>query len=121
VAAAGGCRLGAGQVIAPRGFKEAWKSLYEAGWKQIAADQEWGRAGASRSADGSSSIRGTKIFISGGDHDLAENIVHLVLARVDGAPPGTKGLTLFIVPKIRPNADGSLDQPNEVAAANIEH
>ena len=55
---------------------------------------------ATRNADGSYTIRGTKIFISGGDHDLAENIIHLVLARVDGAPAGTKGLTLFIVPKI---------------------
>ena len=60
------------------------------------------------------SIKGTKIFISGGDHDLAENIVHLVLARVDGAPPGTKGLSLFIVPKMRINADGTLGEPNDV-------
>ena len=59
-------------------------------------------------------IRGTKIFISGGDHDLAENIIHLVLARVDGAPAGTKGLTLFIVPKIRVDADGTLGEPNDV-------
>ena len=59
-------------------------------------------------ADGTYNIRGTKIFISGGDHDLAENIIHLVLARVDGAPPGTKGLSLFIVPKLRVNADGTL-------------
>ena len=57
---------------------------------------------------------GTKIFISGGDHDLAENIVHMVLARIDGAPAGTKGLTLFIVPKLRVNADGSLGEPNDV-------
>ena len=55
---------------------------------------------ATRNADGSYTIRGTKIFISGGDHDLAENIIHLVLARVDGAPAGTKGLSLFIVPKL---------------------
>ena len=69
---------------------------------------------ATRNADGTYSIRGTKIFISGGDHDLAENIVHLVLARVDGAPAGTKGLTLFIVPKIRTDADGTLGEPNDV-------
>ena len=62
------------------------------------------RTTATRNADGSYDIRGTKIFISGGDHDLAENIVHLVLARVDGAPAGTKGLTLFIVPKLRIDA-----------------
>ncbi len=71
--------------------------------------------------DGSYAIRGTKIFISGGDHDLAENIVHLVLARVDGAPSGTKGLTLFIVPKIRQGAVGAFGEPNDVEVANIEH
>src|SRR4029077_16519709 len=66
-------------------------------------------------------IKGTKIFISAGDHDLAENVVHLVLARVEGAPAGTKGLTLFIVPKIRAGADGKLGKPNDVAVGNIEH
>jgi alkylation response protein AidB-like acyl-CoA dehydrogenase len=179
-----GCKLENGKVTTPTGFKQAWKSLYEAGWKSISLDPEWGGAGAptslqvmveemlsgsntafsmyaaltygaaevihafgtddqrklfcprmfngawsgtmcltepqagsdvgstkttaSRNADGSYSIRGNKIFISSGDHDLAENIVHLVLARVDGAPAGTKGLTLFIVPKMRPNDDGTL-------------
>ena len=162
-----GCRIEAGSVITPRGFKEAWKKLYEGGWKSISVPPEQGGAGAphsvqilveemlsganpafnmysglaygaaevidhfgtpeqkklyvermfpgiwggtmcltephagtdvgsaktsaTRNSDGSYSIRGTKIFISGGDHDLAENIIHLVLARVDGAPPGTKG------------------------------
>jgi hypothetical protein len=57
----------------------------------------------------------------GGDHDLAENIVHLVLARVDGAPAGTKGLTLFIVPKIRVVEDGTLGELNDVSVGNIEH
>jgi alkylation response protein AidB-like acyl-CoA dehydrogenase len=195
-----GCRVEAGGVVTPRGFREAWKSLYESGWKQLAVDEQWGGAGAphalqvlveemisgantafgmyaglafgaaeviasfgtpeqqalycprmfggqwggtmcltesqagsdvgsakasaSRRAgasDGSYAIRGTKVFISGGDHDLAENVVHLVLARVDGAPPGTKGLTLFIVPKLRPGADGSLGPPNDVTVASIEH
>jgi alkylation response protein AidB-like acyl-CoA dehydrogenase len=76
---------------------------------------------ATRNPDGTYAIKGTKIFISGGDHDLAENIVHMVLARIEGAPKGTKGLSLFIVPKIRVNADGSLGQPNDVATASIEH
>ena len=58
-------------------------------------------------ADGTLRIKGTKIFISGGDHDLADNIVHLVLARIDGAGPGTKGLSLFIVPRIRTSEDGT--------------
>jgi alkylation response protein AidB-like acyl-CoA dehydrogenase len=66
-------------------------------------------------------ISGTKCWISAGDHDLAENIVHLVLARIEGAPPGTKGLSLFIVPKVWVNDDGSLDGPNDVATGSIEH
>ncbi|MBX3192603.1 MAG: acyl-CoA dehydrogenase [Labilithrix sp.] len=76
---------------------------------------------ATRNADGSYSIRGTKIFISGGDHDLAENVIHLVLARVDGAPAGTKGLTLFIVPKMKIGADGSAAGPNDVTVGALEH
>jgi alkylation response protein AidB-like acyl-CoA dehydrogenase len=192
-----GCRLEGGHVFTPDGFKAAWTSLYEAGWKQLGVDPEWGGAGApqalqvlveemlsgantafqmysgltigaaevihafgtreqrqlycprmfggqwggtmcltepqagsdvgaaktsaSRHADGSFSIRGTKMFISAGDHDLTENIVHLVLARAPGAPAGTKGLTLFIVPKIRVTADGALGAPNDVTVANIEH
>ncbi len=66
-------------------------------------------------------IAGTKCFISAGDHDLAENIVHLVLARIEGAPQGTKGLSLFIVPKVWVNEDGSLGEPNDVSTASIEH
>ena len=66
-------------------------------------------------------ISGTKCWISAGDHDLAENIIHLVLARIEGAPAGTKGLSLFIVPKVRVNDDGSLGQPNDVATGSIEH
>jgi alkylation response protein AidB-like acyl-CoA dehydrogenase len=66
-------------------------------------------------------IKGSKCWISAGDHDLAENIVHLVLARIEGAPPGTQGLSLFIVPKIWVNEDGSLGKPNDVVTASIEH
>jgi alkylation response protein AidB-like acyl-CoA dehydrogenase len=197
VADAEGCKVVDGRVITPTGFKDAWKKLYEAGWKAIAVDAEYGGAGAphsmqvmveemisgantafamypglafgaaeviesfgtpeqkalycsrmyggqwggtmcltepqagsdvgsakttaSRNADGSYTIRGTKLFISGGDHDLAENVVHLVLARVDGAPAGTKGLTLFIVPRIRAKDDGALGELNDVQVANIEH
>ena len=187
-----GCKLKDGKVVTPTGFKDAWKKLYEAGWKAISVPPELGGAGAprsvqvlieemlsgsntafnmypglaygaaevieqfgtpeqkktycqnmftgqwggtmcltephagtdvgsaktsaSRNPDGSYSIRGTKIFISGGDHDLAENVIHLVLARVEGAPPGTKGLTLFIVPKIR--VDGT---SNDVSVGALEH
>src|SRR5262245_53634487 len=66
-------------------------------------------------------ITGTKCWISAGDHDLTENIIHMVLARIDGAPAGTKGLSLFIVPKIWVNEDGSLGEPNDVVTASIEH
>ena len=70
--------------------------------------------------DGIYKIKGTKIFISWGEHDLAENIIHLLLARVQGAPEGTRGLSLFIVPKIRVNPDGSLGQPNDVVCHKVE-
>jgi alkylation response protein AidB-like acyl-CoA dehydrogenase len=71
--------------------------------------------------DGSWRITGTKIFISWGEHDLAENIVHLVLARVPDAPPGTKGISCFIVPKYLVGDDGSLGERNDVACVSIEH
>jgi alkylation response protein AidB-like acyl-CoA dehydrogenase len=186
------CKLVDGQVIAPRGFKEAWKSLYEAGWRGLAIEERFGgqagpftlqsvaeeiMCGANTSfnmypaltqgaadvisnfgtpeqvatyctkmhngtwagtmcltesqagsdvgsastkavptGDGKYKITGTKIYISGGDHDLVPNIIHMVLARTPDAPAGTKGLSLFIVPKVR--LDGS---PNHVAVASIEH
>jgi alkylation response protein AidB-like acyl-CoA dehydrogenase len=72
-------------------------------------------------ADGSYKITGTKIFISAGEHDLAENIIHIVLARLPDAPKGTRGISLFIVPKFLVNADGSLGERNGVKAARIEH
>jgi hypothetical protein len=65
-------------------------------------------------------IRGTKIFISWGDHNLTDNIIHLVLARIEGAPEGVKGISLFVVPKVRVNPDGSLGKPNDVICTGIE-
>jgi alkylation response protein AidB-like acyl-CoA dehydrogenase len=192
-----GCHLENGAVTTPKGFKEAWKKLYEAGWKSIGVSSHFGGAGspktvqilveeflsgantaftmysgltygaaeviesfgtpeqqalycermfsgkwggtmcltepqagsdvgsartkATPNGDGTYNISGTKIFISAGDHDLAENIIHLVLARTPDAPAGTKGLTLFIVPKLRTDASGKLDGSNDVAVGNIEH
>ena len=192
-----GCKIENGNVVTPEPFKEAWNKLYEAGWKAIGIDPEFGGAGSPRSvqiiieellsgsnpafnmypglahgagevieqcgtkeqketfchnmfhgkwggtmcltephagsdvgsarttatknADGTYSIRGTKIFITGGEHDLAENVVHLVLARVEGAPAGTKGLTLFVVPRFKVNADGTLGGSNDVSVGAIEH
>jgi alkylation response protein AidB-like acyl-CoA dehydrogenase len=65
-------------------------------------------------------IYGQKIFITYGEHDLTENIVHMVLARIDGAPPGVRGISLFIVPKFWVNADGSPGARNDVNCASIE-
>jgi alkylation response protein AidB-like acyl-CoA dehydrogenase len=72
-------------------------------------------------ADGSYKISGTKIFISSGEHDLAENIIHLVLAKIAGAPDTVKGISLFIVPKFLVNEDGSLGERNGVSCGSIEH
>lgn len=194
-----GCRIENGRVITPEGFKDAWKQLYDAGWRSLGAPTEWGGQGAphalaavaeeiqcganaafnmysgltygavelliqcaseaqkkvfvppmmdgrwggtmcltephagsdvgsarttaTRNGDGTFSIRGTKIYISAGDHDLAyeDNVVHLVLARIDGAPLGTKGLSLFIVPRVRVNDDGTLGELNDVSLGSIEH
>lgn len=192
-----GCRLENGQAIVPKGFKEAWDKLYEAGWKTLGVSAEydgqgapkalfllaeefitgantsfsmypglahggaelvetfgtheqkekylhkmyhgtWGgtmcltepdagsdvgacRTKAVKNADGTYSITGTKMFISSGDFDMVENIIHMVLARVEGAPAGTKGLSLFIVPKMRINADGSSGESNDVQTAKLEH
>jgi hypothetical protein len=75
---------------------------------------------AVKNEDGTYSITGNKIFISSGEHDLAQNIIHPVLARIEGAPEGTKGISLFIVPKIWVNDDGSLGQPNDVVCTGVE-
>ncbi|PVY70723.1 hypothetical protein C8D92_10879 [Tamilnaduibacter salinus] len=79
------------------------------------------RSKAEPNSDGSYSITGTKIFISAGDHDMAENIVHIVLARLPDAPKGTKGISLFIVPKYLPGEDGSAGEKNAVSCGSIEH
>ncbi len=192
-----GCRIEDGQVKTPDGFKDAWKKLYEAGFKQLAGHHEFGGQGAPfavalcfeeilagsntafsmypglsqgvaevvasfgtpeqkkkyvqrlsdgtwagtmcltepnagsdvgaarsravKNADGSYSITGTKIFISGGDSDLADNVIHLLLARVEGAAAGTKGLSLFLVPKYKIGADCSSGDSNDVSVGGIEH
>ncbi len=188
-----GCVLKDGEIETPKGFKEAWKSLYDAGWRGLGVAEEFGGQGgpntlaltanemmsgantafnmypgltqgaaeviehfgtddqrksycknlytgvwggtmclteaqagsdvgasttkAVKQEDGRYKIEGTKIFISCGQHDLTSNILHMVLARTPGAPAGTKGLSLFIVP--RDNYDGS--GSNNVVCASIEH
>ncbi|MFJ1336960.1 acyl-CoA dehydrogenase C-terminal domain-containing protein [Pseudomonas caricapapayae] len=79
------------------------------------------RTKAEPQADGSYKVSGTKIFITGGEHDLTENIIHLVLAKLPDAPAGPKGISLFLVPKFMVNADGSLGARNPVNCGSIEH
>ena len=79
------------------------------------------RTKAEPQADGSYKVSGTKIFITGGEHDLTENIIHLVLAKLPDAPAGPKGISLFLVPKFMVNADGSLGARNAVSCGSIEH
>jgi alkylation response protein AidB-like acyl-CoA dehydrogenase len=192
-----GCRLDAGRVTTPPGFREAWRRLFELGFMAFTLPLEAGGFGgpyaigvilaelqsgantafnmyaglthgaadlletfaqpgvrarflpamvdgrlagtmclsephagsdvgatvtrARHLEDDVYAITGTKCWISSGDHDLTENIVHLVLARIEGAPPGTRGLSLFAVPRTWVNEDGSLAGPNDVTTLSIEH
>jgi alkylation response protein AidB-like acyl-CoA dehydrogenase len=88
---------------------------------QAGSDLAAVRTKADPQADGTYKIAGTKIFITWGEHDMAENIIHLVLARVAGAPEGVKGISLFVVPKFMVNADGALGARNDVHCVSIEH
>jgi alkylation response protein AidB-like acyl-CoA dehydrogenase len=87
---------------------------------QAGSDVGASKAKAVKQDDGSYAITGEKIFITSGEHDLTDNIIHLVLARTPDAAPGTRGLSLFIIPKIWVNEDGSLGEPNDVYCNNIE-
>lgn len=88
---------------------------------QAGSDLSLIRTRAIAMPDGTYQITGTKIFITGGDHDLTENIIHLVLARLSGAPPGPKGLSLFVVPKFKLAMDGIIGGDNGVSCGSIEH
>ena len=88
---------------------------------QAGSDLAMVRSRAESQADGSYKVFGTKIYITYGEHDMAENIVHLVLARVSGAPEGVKGISLFVVPKFMVNKDGSVGERNDVHCVSIEH
>ena len=88
---------------------------------QAGSDLAMVRTRAEPQADGSYKVFGTKIYITYGEHDMAENIVHLVLARVAGAPEGVKGISLFVVPKFMVNPDGSLGARNDAHCVSIEH
>ena len=88
---------------------------------QAGSDLNALRSKAERLSDGTYRITGQKIFITYGEHDLTENIIHLVLARLPDAPPGTRGISLFLVPKFMVNADGSLGAHNDLRCSGIEH
>lgn len=129
----GGLSHGAGEVIETFGTEEQKglyiEKMYGGEWggtmcltePQAGSDVGSARTSAKRNDDGTYNIKGTKIYISAGDAEFYKNVVHLVLARVEGAPAGTKGLTLFIVPRLRVNDDGSLGGSNDVQVSALEH
>ena len=122
---------GAGHLIESFGTKELRElyvaSMYSGKWAGTMALTERNagsnlaalRTTAYREGD-HFKIKGNKIFISWGDHDLTENIIHLVLARIEGAPEGVRGISLFVIPKIRVLPDGSLGEPNDVLCGGVE-
>jgi 3-(methylthio)propanoyl-CoA dehydrogenase len=99
----------------------AWTGTMNLTEPQAGSDLSLVRTRAEPQADGTFKVFGTKIYITYGEHDLAENIVHLVLARIAGAPEGIKGISLFVVPKFMVKADGSLGERNDVHCVSIEH
>ncbi|MFM9977264.1 MAG: acyl-CoA dehydrogenase [Sphingomonadaceae bacterium] len=105
----------------PRLVSGAWTGTMNLTEPQAGSDVGALRATATPNADGSFSIKGTKIYITFGEHDLADNIIHLVLARTPGAPAGTKGISLFLVPKLREASDGAFTVANDVRCVSIEH
>ncbi len=125
--------LGAVEAIAHHGSDELkatflpnmvsgkWTGTMNLTEPQAGSDLAAIRSKAEPRGDGSYAITGTKIFITWGEHDMAENIIHLVLARLPDAPPGVKGISLFIAPKFLVNADGSLGERNDLICASIEH
>ncbi|MET0519590.1 MAG: acyl-CoA dehydrogenase [Burkholderiaceae bacterium] len=108
-------------LFIPKLIDGSWTGTMNLTEPQAGSDLALVRTRAEPQGDGSYKIFGTKIFITWGEHDMAENIVHLVLARVAGAPEGVKGISLFIVPKFLVNADGSLGARNDAHCVSIEH
>ena len=105
----------------PRLVSGEWGGTMNLTEPQCGTDLGLIRTRAEPQADGSYAITGTKIFISSGEHDLTENIIHLVLAKTPGAPDSSKGISLFVVPKVLVNDDGSLGARNAVSCGSIEH
>ena len=109
------------QKYLPKMATGEWTGTMNLTEPQCGTDLGMVRTKAVPNGDGSYSITGQKIWISAGEHDFADNIIHTVLARVEGAVPGIKGLSLFVVPKFLVNEDGSLGERNGVACAGLEH
>lgn len=109
-------------TFVPNMMAGKWAGTMNLTEPQCGTDLGLMRTKAVKQTDGTYKITGTKIFISGGDQDLTENIVHLVLARIEGAPAGIKGVSLFVVPKMKLKADGTLSgESNGVSCGSIEH
>jgi acyl-CoA dehydrogenase len=109
------------KLFVPRMVEGKWAGTMNLTEPHCGTDLGLLRTKAVKQPDGSYKITGTKIFISGGEQDLTENIVHLVLARIEGAPAGVRGISLFVVPKVLVNPDGSLGAKNGVSCGSIEH
>jgi 3-(methylsulfanyl)propanoyl-CoA dehydrogenase len=109
------------QLYLPRMTTGAWSGTMNLTEPQCGTDLGLLTTKASPNPAGSYSLTGQKIYISAGEHDLAENIVHLALARIEGAPAGVKGISLFLAPKILVNPDGSLGARNKLSCGAIEH
>ena len=107
-------------LFCERMYKGQWSGTMCLTEAQAGSDVGASKCRAVKQPNGRYLISGEKIFITGGDHDAAENIIHAVLARTPDAPAGTKGLSLFLVPKVRVNPDGSLGAPNDVECSRIE-
>ena len=108
------------KLYLPKLVSGEWAGTMNLTEPQCGTDLGLLRTAAKENGSGAYAITGTKIFISAGDHDLTDNIIHLVLARIEGAPAGTKGISLFVVPKMLVNADGSLGAANGVACGGLE-
>jgi len=109
------------QQYLPKMYEGTWAGAMDLTEPHAGTDLGLIRTRAEPQADGSYRITGSKIFITGGDQDLSENIVHLVLAKLPDAPKGPKGISLFLVPKVLVNEDGSLGERNAVSCGSIEH
>ncbi len=108
------------QTYVPKMAEGVWTGTMNLTEPHCGTDLGLLRSKAVPTGTGSYKISGQKIFISAGDHDMAENIIHLVLARIEGAPEGTKGISLFIVPKFKLDADGNPGEANSVSCGSIE-